>query len=42
MQAVHQESDVEPENVDDIRAMMEIEFEDEKSIAKNNKAMGIL
>lgn len=42
MQAVHQESDVVPENVDAIRAMMEMESDNEKSIAKTNKAMGIL
>ena len=42
MQAVHQESDVVPENVDAIRAMMELESDNEKSIAKTNKAMGIL
>ncbi|MDO9516978.1 MAG: type II glyceraldehyde-3-phosphate dehydrogenase [Methanosarcinaceae archaeon] len=40
-QAVHQESDVIPENVDAIRAMMEIETDGAKSIAKTNKAMGI-
>ncbi|MEW6011497.1 phosphorylating glyceraldehyde-3-phosphate dehydrogenase [Methanobacterium alkalithermotolerans] len=42
MQAVHQESDVVPENVDAIRAMLEIEDNAEKSIQKTNKAMGIL
>ncbi|WP_042703155.1 phosphorylating glyceraldehyde-3-phosphate dehydrogenase [Methanobrevibacter arboriphilus] len=42
MQAVHQESDVVPENVDAIRAMLELESDNEKSIAKTNKAMGIL
>ncbi|MCK9150366.1 phosphorylating glyceraldehyde-3-phosphate dehydrogenase [Methanobacterium alcaliphilum] len=42
MQAVHQESDVVPENVDAIRAMLEMEEENNKSIAKTNKAMGIL
>ncbi|MCE7699053.1 MAG: glyceraldehyde-3-phosphate dehydrogenase, partial [Methanobacterium paludis] len=41
MQAVHQESDVVPENVDAIRAMLEIEEDPAKSIAKTNKAMGI-
>ncbi len=40
-QAIHQESDVIPENVDAIRAMMEIESDGAKSIAKTNKAMGI-
>ena len=38
MQAVHQESDV---NVDAIRSMLEMEKDNEKSIAKTNKAMGI-
>lgn len=42
MQAVHQESDVVPESVDAIRAMLEMEKDNEKSIAKTNKAMGIL
>ncbi|MGL4669479.1 MAG: phosphorylating glyceraldehyde-3-phosphate dehydrogenase [Methanobacteriaceae archaeon] len=42
MQAVHQESDVVPENIDAIRAMLEMESDAEKSIAKTNKAMGIL
>ena len=42
MQAVHQESDVVPENVDAIRSMLEMESDKEKSIAKTNKAMGIL
>ncbi|OWT32443.1 glyceraldehyde-3-phosphate dehydrogenase [Methanobrevibacter sp. 87.7] len=42
MQAVHQESDVIPENIDCIRAMLEMESDNEKSIAKTNKAMGIL
>lgn len=42
MQAVHQESDVVPESVDAIRAMLELESDNEKSIAKTNKAMGIL
>jgi len=42
MQAVHQESDVVPENVDAIRALLEMESDNEKSIAKTNKAMGIL
>jgi len=40
-QAIHQESDVIPENVDAIRAMMELESDGAKSIAKTNKAMGI-
>lgn len=42
MQAVHQESDVVPENVDAIRALLELESDAEASIAKTNKAMGIL
>jgi glyceraldehyde-3-phosphate dehydrogenase (NAD(P)) len=40
-QAIHQESDVIPENVDAIRAMTEIEKDGAKSIAKTNKAMGL-
>jgi glyceraldehyde-3-phosphate dehydrogenase (NAD(P)) len=40
-QAIHQESDVIPENVDAIRAITEIETDGAKSIAKTNKAMGI-
>ena len=42
MQAVHQESDVIPENIDAIRALLEMESDNEKSIAKTNEAMGIL
>jgi glyceraldehyde-3-phosphate dehydrogenase (NAD(P)) len=42
MQAVHQESDVVPENVDAIRAMLELETNPEKSIARTNKNMGII
>ncbi|MDR1721514.1 MAG: phosphorylating glyceraldehyde-3-phosphate dehydrogenase [Methanobrevibacter sp.] len=42
MQAVHQESDVVPENVDAIRALLELESDNTKSIAKTNKAMSIL
>ncbi|WP_405290440.1 phosphorylating glyceraldehyde-3-phosphate dehydrogenase [Methanobrevibacter sp.] len=41
MQAVHQESDVIPENIDAIRALLEMESDNEKSIAKTNKTMGI-
>jgi glyceraldehyde-3-phosphate dehydrogenase (NAD(P)) len=41
MQAIHQESDVVPENVDCIRAMLEMEEDAAKSIAKTNQAMGI-
>lgn len=40
-QAIHQESDVVPENVDAIRAMCELESDGSKSIAKTNKTMGI-
>ncbi|UGV41240.1 type II glyceraldehyde-3-phosphate dehydrogenase [Methanococcoides orientis] len=40
-QAIHQESDVIPENVDAIRAMMELESEGQKSIAETNSKMGI-
>jgi len=38
-QAVHQESIVVPENVDAIRAMMELESDGAKSIEKTNKAL---
>ncbi|OGS50731.1 MAG: glyceraldehyde-3-phosphate dehydrogenase [Euryarchaeota archaeon RBG_16_68_12] len=40
-QAVHQESDVVPENVDAIRAMMGIEKDGRKSIEKTDRSMGI-
>lgn len=40
-QAIHQESDVIPENVDAIRAMTELESDPLKSIAMTNKNMGI-
>jgi glyceraldehyde-3-phosphate dehydrogenase (NAD(P)) len=40
-QAVHQESDVVPENVDCIRAMMKIENDPMRSIHKTDKAIGI-
>ncbi len=40
-QAIHQESIVVPENVDAIRAMMELESSGAKSIEKTNKAMGL-
>jgi glyceraldehyde-3-phosphate dehydrogenase (NAD(P)) len=40
-QAIHQESIVVPENVDAIRAMMELESEGEKSVAKTNTAIGL-
>lgn len=40
-QAIHQESDVVPENVDAIRAMLGLEADGGKSILKTNKALGI-
>ena len=40
-QAVHQESDVVPENVDCIRAMMKLENDPMRSIHKTDKAIGI-
>lgn len=40
-QAIHQESIVVPENVDAIRAMMELESSGAKSIQKTNKALGL-
>jgi glyceraldehyde-3-phosphate dehydrogenase (NAD(P)) len=40
-QAIHQESDVVPENVDCIRAMCELETDKTRSIEKTNKALGI-
>ncbi|UCG68532.1 MAG: type II glyceraldehyde-3-phosphate dehydrogenase [Thermoplasmata archaeon] len=40
-QAIHQESDVVPENIDAIRAMCNLETDKMKSIEKTNKAMGI-
>jgi len=40
-QAIHQESDVVPENIDAIRAMMELEEDNMKSIEKTNNALGI-
>jgi glyceraldehyde-3-phosphate dehydrogenase (NAD(P)) len=40
-QAVHQESDVVPENIDAIRAMMKLEKDGKKSIEKTDKALGI-
>jgi len=42
MQAIHQESDVVPENVDCIRSMLKMEEDPDKSIEKTNKNMGIL
>ena len=40
-QAIHQESDVVPENVDCIRSMCKLEENAAASIAKTNKALGI-
>lgn len=40
-QAIHQESDVIPENVDCIRAMLKLEKDNAVSIEKTNKAMNI-
>ncbi len=40
-QAIHQESDVVPENVDAIRALLELEMDGMKSIKKTNRALGI-
>lgn len=40
-QAIHQESDVVPENIDAIRAMCELESDGALSIEKTNKSMGI-
>lgn len=41
-QAIHQESDVVPENVDAIRAMLEIEKDGKSSIEKTNKYLGLI
>ncbi|MDR1954605.1 MAG: type II glyceraldehyde-3-phosphate dehydrogenase [Candidatus Methanoplasma sp.] len=40
-QAVHQEADVVPENVDCIRSMCKLEEDAQTSITKTNKALGI-
>jgi glyceraldehyde-3-phosphate dehydrogenase (NAD(P)) len=40
-QAIHQESDVVPENIDCIRAMTGIEKDGKKSMEKTNKALAI-
>jgi glyceraldehyde-3-phosphate dehydrogenase (NAD(P)) len=40
-QAVHQEADVIPENVDAVRAMLGLESEKERSIRKTDRALGI-
>ena len=42
MQAVHQESDVVPENIDCIRSMLQLVDDNMKSIEMTNKAMGLL
>ncbi len=41
-QGIHQESITIPENVDAIRAMMELESDGAKSIEKTNKAIGLI
>jgi len=41
-QAIHQESDVIPENIDCIRAMCEVETDKFKCMEKTDKAMGII
>ncbi|MBX8631963.1 MAG: type II glyceraldehyde-3-phosphate dehydrogenase [Candidatus Thermoplasmatota archaeon] len=41
-QAVHQESDVIPENIDCIRSMMEIEKDASKSIRKTDRSLGLV
>jgi glyceraldehyde-3-phosphate dehydrogenase (NAD(P)) len=41
MQAIHQESDIVPENVDAIRAALEMESDPLKSIRKTDTAMGL-
>src|SRR5438093_795698 len=40
-QAVHQESDVVPENVDAIRALLELESDGHKSMEKTDRSLGI-
>lgn len=40
-QAIHQECTTVPENIDAIRAMMEIEKDGKKSIEKTNKSLGM-
>ncbi|HLA46780.1 MAG TPA: type II glyceraldehyde-3-phosphate dehydrogenase [Thermoplasmata archaeon] len=40
-QAVHQESDVVPENIDAIRAMLELERDGRKSIERTDRSLGI-
>jgi len=41
-QAVHQESDVIPENIDCIRSMMELERDASRSIRKTDRSLGII
>ncbi|MBN2330883.1 MAG: type II glyceraldehyde-3-phosphate dehydrogenase [Candidatus Aenigmarchaeota archaeon] len=41
MQAIHQESDIVPENVDAIRAMLELETDPLTSVKKTDVAMGL-
>lgn len=41
-QAIHQESDVVPENIDAIRAMLQMESDKMKSIEMTDRAMGII
>ena len=41
-QAVHQESDVIPENIDCIRSMMEMERDATRSIRKTDKSLGLV
>ncbi len=40
-QAVHQESDVVPENIDAIRAMLRLETDGRRSVEKTDKSLGI-
>ncbi len=40
-QAVHQESDVVPENVDAIRALLELEKDARRSVERTNRSLGI-
>ena len=40
-QAVHQESDVVPENIDAIRALLEIQKDARKSMEKTDQTLGI-
>jgi glyceraldehyde-3-phosphate dehydrogenase (NAD(P)) len=40
-QAVHQESDVVPENIDAIRALLELQKDGRKSMEKTDRSLGI-